>query len=86
MCAPAPPGQPGRRRRRRSTRPASRGAGHRGVESELMHPYYAAEQGLVDDVIAPSATRGILIKSPAIPRINHVGLPPRKHGNPPPQD
>ena len=28
--------------------------------AELMHPYYAAERGLVDDVIEPSRTREIL--------------------------
>jgi methylmalonyl-CoA decarboxylase subunit alpha len=31
-------------------------------ETELMHPYYAAEHGLVDDVIDPVDTRRVLIQ------------------------
>ncbi|MFG2876596.1 acyl-CoA carboxylase subunit beta [Streptomyces sp. NPDC048337] len=51
--------------------------------AELMHPYYAAERGLVDDVIAPADTRGALIRGLAMLRAKHVDLPARKHGNPP---
>ncbi|MEO3848810.1 carboxyl transferase domain-containing protein, partial [Streptomyces sp. B8F3] len=52
-------------------------------KSELMHPYYAAERGLVDDVIDPADTRRILIRSLAMLRTKHADLPARKHGNPP---
>ncbi|MEV0225004.1 acyl-CoA carboxylase subunit beta [Streptomyces sp. NPDC050704] len=52
-------------------------------ESELMHPYYAAERGLVDDVIDPAETRHVLIRSLAMLRAKHADLPIRKHGNPP---
>lgn len=51
--------------------------------SELMHPYYAAEWGLVDDVIDPVNTRNVLIRSLAMLRAKHADLPSRKHGNPP---
>ncbi|HEU5334122.1 MAG TPA: acyl-CoA carboxylase subunit beta [Actinocrinis sp.] len=51
--------------------------------SELMHPYYAAERGLVDDVIDPAETRGVLVRSLAMLRNKHRDLPSRKHGNPP---
>ncbi|MFF4346718.1 acyl-CoA carboxylase subunit beta [Streptomyces sp. NPDC001530] len=52
-------------------------------KSELMHPYYAAERGLVDDVIDPGDTRSALIRSFAMLRTKHADLPSRKHGNPP---
>jgi acetyl-CoA carboxylase carboxyltransferase component len=51
--------------------------------AELMHPYYAAERGLVDDVIDPRETRSVLIRSLAMLRGKHADLPSRKHGNPP---
>ncbi|KPI32473.1 Propionyl-CoA carboxylase [Actinobacteria bacterium OV320] len=51
--------------------------------SELMHPYYAAERGLVDDVIDPAETREVLVRSLAMLRSKHADLPSRKHGNPP---
>ncbi|KOX34831.1 methylmalonyl-CoA carboxyltransferase [Saccharothrix sp. NRRL B-16348] len=50
---------------------------------ELMHPYYAAERGLVDDVIDPVRTRVVLAESLAVLRAKHAGQPYRKHGNPP---
>ena len=50
---------------------------------ELMHPYYAAERGLVDDVIDPAETRPALIRALAMLRTKHHALPPRKHGNQP---
>ncbi|MFD8823241.1 carboxyl transferase domain-containing protein, partial [Streptomyces sp. NPDC059605] len=49
----------------------------------LMHPYYAAERGLVDDVIDPAGTRQVLIASLAMLRNKHADLPSRKHGNGP---
>ncbi|MEV7130838.1 carboxyl transferase domain-containing protein, partial [Streptomyces sp. NPDC093260] len=52
-------------------------------KAELMHPYYAAERGLVDDVIDPAGTRGALIGALAVLRAKHAALPARKHGNPP---
>jgi acetyl-CoA carboxylase carboxyltransferase component len=52
-------------------------------KSELMHPYYAAERGLVDDVIDPAETRTVLIRSLTMLRTKHADLPSRKHGNPP---
>jgi acetyl-CoA carboxylase carboxyltransferase component len=50
---------------------------------ELMHPYYAAERGLVDDVIDPADTRSALIGALAMLRTKHRPLPSRKHGNQP---
>lgn len=50
-------------------------------ETELMHPYYAAERGLVDDVIDPADTRSRLITALSMLRSKHVPLPGRKHGN-----
>ncbi|WP_244194947.1 acyl-CoA carboxylase subunit beta [Amycolatopsis echigonensis] len=50
---------------------------------QLMHPYYAAERGLVDDVIDPADTRTVLIDALAMLRSKHMRLPSRKHGNPP---
>jgi acetyl-CoA carboxylase carboxyltransferase component len=55
----------------------------REYQDELMHPYYAAERGLVDDVIDPADTRNVLIRSLAMLRHKHADLPARKHGNPP---
>nr|WP_168533196.1 acyl-CoA carboxylase subunit beta [Streptomyces sp. RPA4-2]QIY67138.1 acyl-CoA carboxylase subunit beta [Streptomyces sp. RPA4-2] len=52
-------------------------------KAELMHPYYAAERGLVDDVIDPAETREVLIRSLAMLHAKHADLPSRKHGNPP---
>ncbi|MET9324306.1 acyl-CoA carboxylase subunit beta [Streptomyces sp. NPDC003038] len=51
--------------------------------TELMHPYYAAERGLVDDVIDPAETRSALIAALAMLRPKYADLPSRKHGNPP---
>jgi acetyl-CoA carboxylase carboxyltransferase component len=50
---------------------------------ELMHPYYAAERGLVDDVIDPGETRSALIKALSMLRAKHRATPARKHGNQP---
>lgn len=51
--------------------------------TELMHSYYAAERGLVDDVIDPTDTRTVLITGLAMLRAKHADLPNRKHGNQP---
>ncbi|WP_030242500.1 acyl-CoA carboxylase subunit beta, partial [Streptomyces lavendulae] len=37
-------------------------------KAELMHPYYAAERGLVDDVIDPAETREVLVSALAMLR------------------
>ncbi|MEU6803445.1 acyl-CoA carboxylase subunit beta [Streptomyces neyagawaensis] len=52
-------------------------------KEELMHPYYAAERGLVDDVIDPADTRSVLIRTLSVLRSKHAPLPSRKHGNQP---
>jgi len=52
-------------------------------QAELMHPYYAAERGLVDDVIDPAETRAVLIDALVMLRSKHADVPSRKHGNPP---
>ncbi|MBF6056451.1 methylmalonyl-CoA carboxyltransferase, partial [Streptomyces eurocidicus] len=52
-------------------------------KADLMHPYYAAERGLVDDVIDPRETRSALIDGLRMLRGKHADLPSRKHGNPP---
>jgi methylmalonyl-CoA decarboxylase subunit alpha len=51
--------------------------------SELMHPYYAAERGLVDDIIDPAETRPAIARGLAMLRGKHAQSPDRKHGNPP---
>jgi acetyl-CoA carboxylase carboxyltransferase component len=48
---------------------------------ELMHPYYAAERGLVDDIIDPAETRRVLARALAMLHAKHAALPARKHGN-----
>ncbi|MFI6479332.1 acyl-CoA carboxylase subunit beta [Nonomuraea sp. NPDC050663] len=48
---------------------------------ELMHAYYAAERGLVDDVIDPADTRAVLARSLAMLRAKSARTPYRKHGN-----
>lgn len=50
---------------------------------KLMHPYYAAERGLVDDVIDPADTRAALSAGLAMLRAKRDDPPHRKHGNPP---
>ncbi|MGP3934779.1 acyl-CoA carboxylase subunit beta [Nonomuraea sp. KM88] len=53
----------------------------REYRQELMHPYYAAERGLVDDVIDPAETRAVLARSLAMLRAKTAKVPYRKHGN-----
>jgi methylmalonyl-CoA decarboxylase subunit alpha len=55
----------------------------RQYQEELMHPYYAAERGLVDDVIDPATTRQVLVRSLAMLRAKNSSMPARKHGNQP---
>jgi acetyl-CoA carboxylase carboxyltransferase component len=50
---------------------------------QLMHPYHAAEAGLVDDVVHPAETRAVLTRALDMLRTKQVALPRRKHGNPP---
>jgi acetyl-CoA carboxylase carboxyltransferase component len=49
----------------------------------LMHPYYAAERGLVDDVIDPRDTRSAIHAGLEMLRAKRAAMPQRKHGNPP---
>jgi acetyl-CoA carboxylase carboxyltransferase component len=48
-----------------------------------MHPYYASERGLVDDVIDPADTRVMVIRALDLLSEKRPDLVPRKHGNPP---
>ncbi|RKT74150.1 acetyl-CoA carboxylase carboxyltransferase component [Saccharothrix variisporea] len=50
---------------------------------ELVHPYYAAERGLVDDVIDPAQTRAAVLRGLAMLRDKRRRAPARKHGNVP---
>jgi len=50
---------------------------------QLMHPYYAAERGLVDEIIDPCLTRGTVARALSMLRTKHAPLSYRKHGNPP---
>ncbi|MFF9852786.1 acyl-CoA carboxylase subunit beta [Streptomyces litmocidini] len=52
-------------------------------KTELVHPYYAAERGLVDDVIDPRDTRSVLCRAVSMLSAKDADLPRRKHGNPP---
>nr|WP_225311618.1 acyl-CoA carboxylase subunit beta [Microbispora cellulosiformans] len=49
--------------------------------AQLMHPYFAAERGLVDDVIDPADTRAAVARGLAMLRNKRRQPPPRKHGN-----
>ncbi len=50
-------------------------------EDALANPYIAAERGYVDQVIAPSATRGAIADALRMLADKRQTLPPRKHGN-----
>jgi acetyl-CoA carboxylase carboxyltransferase component len=52
-------------------------------KQELMHPYYAAERGLVDDVIDPADSRSTLIDALTTLRSKNARLPCLRDGNPP---
>ncbi len=51
--------------------------------SELMHSYYSAERGLVDDVIDPVQTRAAVAQGLAMLSTKRTPTPLRKHGNMP---
>ena len=55
----------------------------REYKAELMHPYYASERGLVDDVIDPADTRVVITRALDVLSDKRPELAPRKHGNPP---
>ncbi len=48
---------------------------------QLMHPYHAAERGVVDDVIDPAQTRAAVARGLAMLRDKRTTPPRRKHGN-----
>ncbi|MCG8925455.1 acyl-CoA carboxylase subunit beta [Lentzea sp. CC55] len=50
---------------------------------QLMHPHYAAERGLVDDVIDPAQTRAAIARGLEMMSTKRASAPPRKHGNVP---
>jgi acetyl-CoA carboxylase carboxyltransferase component len=50
---------------------------------QLMHPYFAAERGLVDDIIDPAQTRSAVAGGLAMLRDKRKFPPQRKHGNVP---
>lgn len=50
---------------------------------ELLHSTYAAERGLVDDVIDPVDTRSVVARGLAMLRDKRKHATPRKHGNVP---
>ncbi|MFC6081808.1 acyl-CoA carboxylase subunit beta [Sphaerisporangium aureirubrum] len=50
---------------------------------QLVHPHYAAERGLVDDVIDPVCTRAVVARGLAMLRNKRKQAPQRKHGNVP---
>jgi methylmalonyl-CoA decarboxylase subunit alpha len=49
----------------------------------LMHPFYAAERGLVDDIIDPADTRAMITRALDMLSTKRPETVPRKHGNPP---
>jgi acetyl-CoA carboxylase carboxyltransferase component len=48
-----------------------------------MHPFYAAERGLVDDVIDPADTRAVIVRALSMLGGKRLEATARKHGNPP---
>jgi acetyl-CoA carboxylase carboxyltransferase component len=48
---------------------------------QLTHPYFAAERGLVDDIIDPAMTRAMVAEGLAMLRTKRKLAPQRKHGN-----
>jgi acetyl-CoA carboxylase carboxyltransferase component len=48
---------------------------------EFLNPQYAAERGLVDDIIDPAETRAALARGLAMLRDKRKPAPARKHGN-----
>jgi acetyl-CoA carboxylase carboxyltransferase component len=67
-----------------ATDPAQLRADLRGhYAEELMHPYYAAERGLVDQIIDPAQTRSAIAGGLAMLADKRKSPPQRKHGNVP---
>ncbi|HET7477247.1 MAG TPA: acyl-CoA carboxylase subunit beta [Dermatophilaceae bacterium] len=54
-----------------------------GYRNQLAHPFYAAERGLVDEVIDPRDTRRALVHGLRMLLTKTAHQPRRKHGNPP---
>jgi methylmalonyl-CoA decarboxylase subunit alpha len=52
-------------------------------KERLMHPFYASERGLVDDVIDPADTRAMITRALDVLSAKRPEMVPRKHGNPP---
>lgn len=52
-------------------------------KKRLMHPFYASERGLVDDVIDPADTRAMIARALETLSEKRPEMAPRKHGNPP---
>lgn len=53
----------------------------RQYEDHMLTPYQAAERGLIDAVIIPSETRGVVARYLRLYKDKNVARPARKHGN-----
>ncbi|WJZ17246.1 putative propionyl-CoA carboxylase beta chain 5 [Corynebacterium guangdongense] len=53
----------------------------REYEDHMLNPYAAAERGLIDAVILPSETRGLIARNLRLYKDKNVTRPARKHGN-----
>ncbi|AJK68146.1 acyl-CoA carboxylase subunit beta [Corynebacterium marinum] len=53
----------------------------REYEDHMLNPYKAAERGLIDAVIMPSETRGMIARNLRLYKDKNVSRPARKHGN-----
>ncbi|MHA2788242.1 acyl-CoA carboxylase subunit beta [Corynebacterium sp. S7] len=53
----------------------------REYEDFMLNPYLAAERGLIDSVILPSETRGVIARNLRLYKDKNVTRPARKHGN-----
>ena len=53
----------------------------REYEDHMLNPYAAAERGLIDAVILPSETRGMISRNLRLYKDKNVQRPARKHGN-----
>lgn len=53
----------------------------REYEDFMLNPYLAAERGLIDAVILPSETRGVIARNLRLYADKNVTRPARKHGN-----
>jgi len=60
---------------------AARVAKAREYEEKFSNPFRAAARGFIDDVIEPSETRRVLIRSLELLKTKHEERPVRKHGN-----